>query len=97
LSGGGIEILDFGEGSSDDLAIRNPTDRVGGTVNVLYGSGVGVTDIDQLWHQDVRGIPSRARSGEGFGGGSYLARDANVDPTVPAATAPTNLRHRAGT
>ena len=70
FSEGGITIAHFGKGPTADLAIRNPCDGVGGTVNVLYSSVVGVTPTDQLWHQDIPGMRTRARLGEQFGGSS---------------------------
>ena len=70
FSEGGITVADFGRGSPADLAIRNPCDGVGGTVNLLYGSVAGATSTDQLWHQDVPAMLTRARPGEQFGGSS---------------------------
>ena len=39
-----------------------------GAVNVLYGSGSGLTAVgDQLWHQDSPGILGGAEAGDYFG------------------------------
>jgi FG-GAP repeat len=55
---------DFGKSTKDDLAIGVPFEGVGnpeidgaGLVQVLFGSGDGLTaQGDELWHQDVSGV-----------------------------------------
>ncbi len=56
-----------------DLAIGVPLEDIGaiadaGAVNVLYGSPSGLAaDGDQLWHQDVAGVPDAAEADDRFG------------------------------
>ena len=51
---------------------------VGGAVNVLYGSPTGLTtEGNQLWHQDVPGVPGR--SGEHQFGAALAAGDLDGD------------------
>jgi hypothetical protein len=65
---------DFNRDSYDDLAIGAPYEDVGaiqdaGAVNVLYGSGSGLTDVgDQLWHQGLPGVLGGAEADDWFGG-----------------------------
>jgi hypothetical protein len=57
----------------DDLAIGVPGEAVGvldgaGAVNVLYGSGAGLTAVDnQIWHQDTLDVLGAAEAGDSFG------------------------------
>ncbi len=56
-----------------DLAIGAPGEDIGaivdaGAVNVLYGSGSGLTAAgDQLWHQNATGVLGGAEAGDFFG------------------------------
>jgi hypothetical protein len=64
-----------------DLAVGSPV-RDGGQVNVLYGTARGLTEAgDQLWHQDVEGVPGARQSGDLFGA-SLLIR--NLGRGAPA-------------
>ena len=63
---------DFNGDGIDDLAIGVPNDRAGGieagAVNILFGSGSGLTALDdQRWHQNSPEIRGAAESGDGFG------------------------------
>jgi hypothetical protein len=57
----------------DDFVIGAGSEDVGaiddaGAVNVLYGSGTGMTDVgDQLWHQSLPGVQGMAEAGDSFG------------------------------
>jgi hypothetical protein len=75
---------DFNGDSRDDLAIGAFADRVGsvqaaGSVQVLYGSSIGLRSADnQIWHQDSTGIPDAAQSSDAFGA-SLASGDFNND------------------
>ena len=64
---------DFDGDGFDDLAIGVPKEDIGtianaGAVNVLYGSGAGLTaGGDQLWHQDGVGVQGMAEDGDQLG------------------------------
>jgi hypothetical protein len=64
---------DFDGDGNDDLAFGNPFDDVGamgdaGTVNVLYGSALGLTATNsQLLSQDTAGVPGTAETSDIFG------------------------------
>lgn len=65
---------DFNGDRYTDLAVGVPGEAVtgfgDGAVNVIYGSRDGLRAAgDQLWHQDVPGVPEEARSGDQFGRG----------------------------
>ena len=63
----------FDGGAFADLAVGVPLEDIkgegaGGAVNVLYGSGVGVSaNGNELWHQDVTGIQDAVETGDQFG------------------------------
>jgi hypothetical protein len=67
-----------------DLAASSPDDSeagagFAGTVNVLYGSGSGLSaGADQLWHQGTVGIASEPGQNEAFGA-NLTARDFTGD------------------
>ena len=70
--GSAMEIGDFDGDGFGDLAIATNGESVGshtaGAVNVLYGSAAGLNaDGNQLWHEDVAGVPGAAESGDHFG------------------------------
>jgi FG-GAP repeat len=73
--GHSLAIGDFGKSNKDDLAIGVPLEDFGdpsmedaGVVQVLYGSGAGLTARgDQVWHQDVDGVKGVAAPGEELG------------------------------
>jgi hypothetical protein len=60
--GGAVAAADFGRTGRADLAVGSPDEDVGalgnaGAVNVLYGSGGGLTAVgDQFWHQSKEGV-----------------------------------------
>lgn len=60
---------DFDGDGYGDLAIGVPgEDADAGSVNVIYGSTVGLAaDGDQVWNQDSSGIEGSAESGDRFG------------------------------
>ncbi len=64
---------DYNGDGKDDLAIGVVGEDIGalvdaGAVNVLYGSGAGLTATgDQLWHQDSPGVLGGAEGGDSFG------------------------------
>jgi FG-GAP repeat len=62
----------FGGDGRDELAIGVPGEAIGdkdraGVVQVLRGSSAGLTNADQLWHQDVEGIAGAAEATDLFG------------------------------
>ncbi len=73
LFGRSLASGDFDGDGNDDLAIGAPFEDIGaieaaGAVNVLYGSGSGLTAAgDQLWHQDSAGIEGVAAAADFFG------------------------------
>jgi hypothetical protein len=75
---------DFDGDGFSDLAIGVPTDDIhialgGGKVNVIYGSGAGLTaEGNQLWSQELLGLEGEPRSGESFGR-SLAGADFNGD------------------
>lgn len=72
--GASLASADFSGDGADDLAIGVPGESVGeltggGAVAVLIGSGGEGLQAgdDQLWTQDVAGVPGRAERGDRFG------------------------------
>ena len=71
--GSALSAGESGNGAGDDLAIGAPMDNVGsvsdgGVVNVLHGSGAGLTAAgDQLWHENSPGIEDSVQGTERFG------------------------------
>jgi hypothetical protein len=72
--GAAVAAGDFNGDGFSDLAVGAPFEDTGtvvdaGAVSVLYGSGlVGLTDTgNQLWHQDVGGVPGAGSDGDRFG------------------------------
>jgi FG-GAP repeat len=71
--GASLAVADLGETGRDDLAVGAPFEGIGaagpsGAVNVLYGSGAGLsTAADQFWHQDRPGVADASESGDRFG------------------------------
>ena len=66
---GGLQILECGNGSASDLLVHTGGDRSSrGSVNVLYGSAHRITTRgNQLWHQDMPGIPGRGEREDRLG------------------------------
>ena len=73
LFGHSLAAGDFNNDGNDDLAVGVPREGIGainraGAVNVLYGSGGGLSGIgDQLWHQNSTGIKGTAEANDVFG------------------------------
>ncbi|HVF06473.1 MAG TPA: FG-GAP repeat protein [Frankiaceae bacterium] len=72
----------------DDLLVGIPYERVGGklgsgAVQVMRGSGAGITGHGQLWHQDVSGVPGTA--GHGNFGTAVAVGDFDGDGRADAA------------
>jgi hypothetical protein len=69
--GDDLQVLNVGGGAANDLAVGvwESIGKIpyGGAVSVLYGSTRGLTSTDQLWHQNVPGIPGRAEPYDAFG------------------------------
>ena len=56
----------------DDLAVGIPYEDIGsianaGMVQILYGASTGLTNRDQVWHQDTSGIQGTCESNDLFG------------------------------
>ena len=76
-----LTAWDFDNGGQADLAIGVPSDAVFsggvflgrfGAVNVIYGSGGGLTATgNQLWSQDSPGVPDSGEDGDRFGAAVY--------------------------
>jgi hypothetical protein len=69
-----LAVGDFDDDGNEDLAIGVPGEDVGsnddaaGAVNVLYGTGDGLSkDDDQYWHQGKSGLEGEPDDGERFG------------------------------
>ncbi len=65
-------IADFGDGDSDDLAagalnVAGSDEAYSGSVNVLYGSQIGVTATDDYWTQDSPGLAGSTEEFDEFG------------------------------
>jgi hypothetical protein len=70
--GGELAVGDFNNDGNDDLAIGIRDENVGsrkdaGTVLVLYGSNNGLTDKDQLWSENSKGIKGVSEAYDRFG------------------------------
>jgi hypothetical protein len=71
--GRALAALDFDGDDEADLAIGVHTEEVGGdnaagSVNVLYGSGTGLSTVgDQLWNQDSPNVNDIAEAQDIFG------------------------------
>ncbi|MGH2964956.1 MAG: hypothetical protein ACRDMH_06205, partial [Solirubrobacterales bacterium] len=71
--GAALAAADLNGDGRDDLAVGAPGDSVGssagaGAVNVIYGSGGGLTATgNQLWTQESPGIAEAAESGDSLG------------------------------
>lgn len=71
--GSALASADFGFGAQADLAVGSPFEDFagaseGGAVNVIYGSAVGLaTTADQVWHQDIPGVPDEVERQDFFG------------------------------
>ena len=64
--------FDFDGDGYADLAVGVPGEDLrgvkdAGAVQVLYGSGAGVTARDQLWHQGTEGVKGTLEKRDGFG------------------------------
>lgn len=70
--GDALAAGDFDNDGYDDLAIGATREKVddvvgAGAVNVLYGSSSGISDRDQIWHQNSSGIDGACETNELFG------------------------------
>jgi hypothetical protein len=71
-AGGAAMPYDFNGDGYADLAVGVPGEDLRGidsvgAVQVLYGSGTGLTAHDQLWHQGTRGVRGALEKGDSFG------------------------------
>lgn len=63
-----LATSDYDGDGMADLAIGARFDLAGGSVNVLYGSSGGVSDLgDDLWNQDTPGVPGNDEDDDRFG------------------------------
>jgi hypothetical protein len=81
--GAALAAADLNGDGEDDLAIGAPGDSVGSTaaggVNVIYGSGGGLTATgNQLWTQNSAGVLDASEGGDSFGS-AVAAGDLNGD------------------
>ncbi|MBD2463007.1 FG-GAP repeat protein [Oscillatoria sp. FACHB-1407] len=82
--GSSLTVGDFDGDGYDDLAVGAVGEAVGsrteaGAVNILYGSGTGLSnDNDQIWQQDVENVQGNASTGDRYGS-SLAAGDFNGD------------------
>jgi hypothetical protein len=70
--GASLAAGDFNGDGRDDLAIGAPYEDLGsavdaGVVHLIYGSGSGLAQNPQLWHQDSPGVNGTAEEGDTFG------------------------------
>ena len=70
--GSAVGAADFDADGADDLIAGIPGEDVGGvrdagSVQVIYGSSNGLTRVNDLWHQDDRGIVANAGAADQFG------------------------------
>jgi hypothetical protein len=67
--GGALVAGNFGRGPEDDLAVGvNGENDDAGAVNVIYGSGRGLSATsNQLWSQESRGIAGKSEDLDAFG------------------------------
>jgi hypothetical protein len=92
--GASLAAADFGSGGATDLAVGVAADRIhgrpaAGSVNVLYGSGSGLTATGaQLWDQASPGILDNAEPGDLFGA-DVAAGDFNGDGPADLVAAAT--------
>src|SRR5688500_5802822 len=69
----GYPWADFDGDGFGDVAIAAPGEAIGarreaGAVHILYGTGSGLSAAgDQIWHQDIAGVPGKAETGDSFG------------------------------
>jgi hypothetical protein len=88
--GAALAAGDFDRDGRDDLAIGVPSDHVegnneAGVVQVLFGSAQGINGTgDELWHENVKGVPGAAQVGDAFGA-SLAARNMGQGGAVDLA------------
>ena len=89
--GAALAVANLGNSAQGDLAVGVPDEDVGsvvnaGAVNVLYGSGSGVSSAgNQLWSQNSAGIADTSETGDRFGAAlaaSDLGNSAQADLAV---------------
>lgn len=79
-----LTVGDFDNNGFDDLAVGVFREDIGtivdaGAVNILYGSGIGISDTgNQFWHQDSTDIEGAAEAEDHFGR-ALAAGDFNND------------------
>jgi hypothetical protein len=84
LFGSALATGNFDGDAFDDLVVGVPSEDVSsvidaGLVNILYGSGSGLTAAgNQIWNQDSSGITDAAETGDLFGS-ALATRDFNGD------------------
>jgi disulfide bond formation protein DsbB len=82
-SGEGPLPAGWGGDAYGDLAVGVPAEQVvgkdrGGVVNVLYGTGSGLSARDQMWYQGLSSIEGVVETGDRFGS-ALAAGDLNGD------------------
>lgn len=65
--GAALAAGDFDGDGRDELAVGIPGEDRTGAVQILFGSAAGVSNRDQLWFQDSKGVGDESERGDAFG------------------------------